>query len=104
LTEGDSEPMAKVTGKFQITLPKVLVLAAQCGIRVGDELDLRLVGRSIQLDRRPAANASHSREDRLVHFDRATMRQRTRQRSRPRTQARSRGWTRDDLYVRGRIR
>ena len=48
-------PMAKVTGKFQITLPKAVV--DQCGIRVGDELELRPVGRSIQLDRRTTPDA-----------------------------------------------
>jgi bifunctional DNA-binding transcriptional regulator/antitoxin component of YhaV-PrlF toxin-antitoxin module len=34
--------MAKVTGKFQITLPKALV--ERCGIRVGDELELWPIG------------------------------------------------------------
>jgi len=48
--------MAKVTGKFQITLPKALV--DHCGIRVGDELELRAIGRSIQIDRR--APGDHS--------------------------------------------
>jgi AbrB family looped-hinge helix DNA binding protein len=94
--------MAKVTGKFQITLPKALV--DRCGIRVGDELELRPVGRSIQLDRRPRSDAADVRRDRLEHFDRATMRLRTRQRARPRARARSRGWTREELYVRGRAR
>lgn len=94
--------MAKVTGKFQITLPKALV--DQCGIRVGDELELRPIGRSIQIDRRTTSDAPHLRRDRLAHFDRATMRQRTRQRARSRAQARSRGWTREELYVRGRTR
>jgi len=42
--------MAKVTGKFQITLPKAVV--DRSGIRVGDELELRPIGRSIQIDRR----------------------------------------------------
>lgn len=94
--------MAKVTGKFQITLPKAL--AERCGIRVGDELELRAMGRSIQLDRRTTVGAAEQRRDRLDHFDRATARQRTRDRARPRAQARSRGWTREELYVRGRTR
>ena len=47
----DDRLMAKVTGKFQITLPKAL--AERCGIRVGDDLELRPVGRSIQIDKRP---------------------------------------------------
>ena len=94
--------MAKVTGKFQITLPKALV--DRCGILVGDELELRPVGRSIQIDRRTARDASQLHHDRLAHFDQATTRQRTRQRTRPLVQARSRGWTREELYARGRTR
>jgi AbrB family looped-hinge helix DNA binding protein len=94
--------VAKVTGKFQITLPKAL--ADQCRIRVGDELELRPVGRSIQIDKRTTHDASQLRRDRLAHFDRATARQRTRQRISRLTPTRSRGWTRDDLYVRGRTR
>ena len=93
---------AKVTGKFQITLPKALV--DQCGIRVGDELVLRPIGRSIQIDRRTTRDASHLRGDRLAHFDRATTRQRARERTRSLVQTRSRGWTREELYVRGRAR
>ena len=94
--------MAKVTGKFQITLPKAL--ADRCGIRVGDELELRPVGRSIQIDRRTPRQASQLRRDRLTHFDRATTRQRTRERTAPPLPARSRGWAREELYVRGRSR
>ena len=96
--------MAKVTGKFQITLPKVLV--DRCGIRVGDELELRPIGRSIQIDRRTTRDASQLHRDRLAHFDRATTRQRARKRKRVRqlVQTRSRGWTREELYARGRTR
>ena len=94
--------MAKVTGKFQITLPKALV--DQCGIRIGDELKLRPVGRSIHIDRRSAPDATRRRQDRLAHFDRATKRQQTRQATRSVPPARSRRWTREELYVRGRTR
>jgi len=94
--------MAKVTGKLQITLPKAL--AERCGIRVGDDLELRSVGRSIQIDRRTLRDASQLRRDRLAHFDKATTRQRTRERTVPLAPTRSRGWTRQELYVRGRTR
>lgn len=94
--------MAKVTGKFQITLPKTLV--DQCGIRIGDELALRSSGRSIQIDRRAAPDATRLRQERLTHFDQATKRQQTRHVTRSAPQARSRGWTREELYVRGRTR
>ncbi|PWT85434.1 MAG: hypothetical protein C5B57_02915 [Blastocatellia bacterium] len=93
--------MAKVTGKFQITLPKALV--DRCGIRVGDELELRPLGRSIQIDRRITPKASELRE-KLTQFDQATLRQRTRQRTRSIPMSRARGWTREDLNGRGRAR
>jgi AbrB family looped-hinge helix DNA binding protein len=94
--------MAKVTGKFQLTLPKAL--AEQCGIRVGDDVDVRSTGRSIQLTRRPSP-ATRAVEDRLAHFDRATARQRARgRRPKSATRVRSRGWKRQDLYLRGRPR
>jgi AbrB family looped-hinge helix DNA binding protein len=94
--------MAKVTGKFQITLPKVL--AERCGIRVGDELELRSTGRSIQIAKHPMRGASQLRTDRLAHFDQATARQRARERRMRLSPARSRGWTREELYSRGRTR
>jgi bifunctional DNA-binding transcriptional regulator/antitoxin component of YhaV-PrlF toxin-antitoxin module len=92
--------MAKVTGKYQITLPKALV--DQCEIQIGDELELRSAGRSIHIDR--VAAVARSRADKLAHFDRATQRQRVRQAARPRARARSRGWVREELYDRGRSR
>ena len=94
--------MARVTGKFQITLPKALV--DQYGIRVGDELNLRPTGGSIQIDRRATPEASERRRERLAHFDQATVRQHTREHGRPVTKTASRGWPRHDLYVRGRTR
>ena len=94
--------VAKVTGKFQITLPRALV--DQCGIRVGDDLELRATGRWIQIDRRGATDAVRLRNERLEHFDRATKREAVRQTRRSALAARSRGWTREELYVRGRAR
>jgi AbrB family looped-hinge helix DNA binding protein len=94
--------MARVTGKFQITLPKAV--ADRCGIRVGDELDVRSIGRSIQMERRAPAEATLARTERLAHFDAATRRQRARQANRPSGATRSRGWTREELYGRGRSR
>ena len=94
--------MAKVTGKFQITLPKALV--DHCGIRVGDELELRAIGRSIQIDRRVSLKTTQARQQRLSHFDQASKRQKARQARSPTREARSRGWTREELYFRGRSR
>jgi AbrB family looped-hinge helix DNA binding protein len=94
--------MAKVTGKFQITLPKALV--DRCGIRVGDELELKANGRSIQLERRRAIDTTGLLHERLSHFDRATKRHAARQSASPIPEGRSRGWKREELYVRGRSR
>lgn len=89
--------MAKVTGKLQITLPKAA--AEACGIRVGDSLEVRPVGRTLQLGR--VLDSASDRRRRLEQFDRATARQRART-ALPR--ARSRGWSRAELYGRGRAR
>ncbi|HXG70075.1 MAG TPA: AbrB/MazE/SpoVT family DNA-binding domain-containing protein [Gemmatimonadaceae bacterium] len=94
--------MAKVTGKFQVTLPKALV--TRCGIRVGDDLDVRLAGSSIQMEKRSASDAAPQRQDRLAQFDRATSRHKARGAAGSMPRARSRGWTREELYVRGRTR
>lgn len=102
LTNPHNIDMAKVTGKFQITLPKALV--DQCGIRVGDELDLRSVGRSIQIDPRVPVDASRLLQERLTHFDRATRRQDARRIASRTGKGRARGWTREELYARGRAR
>ena len=94
--------MAKVTGKFQITLPKAVV--ERCGIHVGDDLELRPLGRSIHIERRTNVDPAHLRQTRLAHFDLATKRQRARLTNASRRPPRSRGWTRDELYARGRTR
>jgi AbrB family looped-hinge helix DNA binding protein len=93
--------MSKVTGKYQVTLPKRL--AETHGIKVGDEIDFIDAGDHISVmpPRRKAATPLDPRE-RLVHFDRATERQRTRQRTSDLKATRDRNWTREDLYQRGR--
>ena len=91
--------MAKVTGKFQITLPKAAV--DECGIKVGDTLEVRVRAGDLHIVRPAATGADDIRRERLAHFDRATRRQRDRAAS-PR--GRTRGWTREELYARGRTR
>lgn len=92
-------PMARVTGKFQLTLPKRLVEAY--GIRVGDEVELVGAGENIAIVPARAARAALSTDERLRHFDRSTARQRERESGKPVAPAKDRGWTRDDLYRRG---
>jgi AbrB family looped-hinge helix DNA binding protein len=95
--------MSKVTGKFQITLPKRLV--ETYGIKVGDEVDLLPAGDSISLvpARRTKTDVANPRQ-RLSYFDRATERQRKRERTRIIGSDKDRGWTRAELYTRGQPR
>jgi AbrB family looped-hinge helix DNA binding protein len=90
--------MTRVTGKFQITLPKRLVAAF--GIRVGDEVELVAAGDAIRIVPAKAVRSELSMEDRLRLFDEAT--QRTKKKKLP--PATDRGWRRDELYDRGRAR
>ena len=94
--------MSKVTSKLQVTVPKAL--ADRYGIRPGD--DIRFEG-SGEVIRVVPANARTEREApnveaRLRLFDAATARQRVRQAGRPAQRPTSRGWTREELYRRGR--
>ena len=95
--------MAKVASKLQVTVPKAL--AAQLDIRSGDDVDWAISGNSLHVtpskDRRQVLDL----ETRLRLFDQATDRQRLRQRGAWVTPADGdRGWSREDLYDRGRSR
>jgi AbrB family looped-hinge helix DNA binding protein len=92
--------MTRVTGKFQITLPKRLVDAF--GIRVGDEVELVAAGEAIAIVPASAARLRLSPEERLQHFDQATRRQAGRSVPVPAESDEGRGWSRDELYNRGR--
>lgn len=96
--------MAKVTSKLQVTVPKAV--ADRFGIRPGDDIEWIVDGTGIRVvretDRRPLPVA-----DRLKVFDEATTRQQARNRAwRRRHQvpsgAEERGWTREEVYTRGR--
>lgn len=94
--------MSKVTGKFQITLPKRL--AEAFGIRVGDEVEIVAAGDRISIVPARVATSAASPAERLRYFNEATRRQRARERERALPPAKTRDWTRDDLYDRGRSR
>jgi bifunctional DNA-binding transcriptional regulator/antitoxin component of YhaV-PrlF toxin-antitoxin module len=68
--------MSKVTGKLQVTLPKAIAQAL----------------------------GARDKKVRLRIFDQATERQRKRQRKRRQQVTADRGWTREELYERGRAR
>jgi AbrB family looped-hinge helix DNA binding protein len=94
--------MAKITSKYQVTVPKAI--ADRYGMRPGDDIDWVEAGDVIRVI--PAGNrvAPHDRESQLRLFDQATERHRRRTSGHVTKQARNRGWTREDLYGRGRSR
>jgi AbrB family looped-hinge helix DNA binding protein len=94
--------MAKVTSKFQVSIPRTL--AEQLRIRPGDDIEWRIAGGDLRIS--PAgATGLLSIERRLELFDLASQRQAVRDKlRRPKRSPSSRGWTRDELYDRGRTR
>lgn len=92
--------MAKVTSKYQVTLPKVI--AEQYRIRPGDNIDWIAAGDIIRVIPPSKRAATDSPESRLRLFDQATQRIRKRARAGGRKRAQERGWHREDLYTRGR--
>lgn len=95
--------MPKVTSKLQLTVPKAV--ADQYGIRPGDELEWIPAGDVIRVVPPGRPVAADDTRSRLRQFDQASRRQRGRQSrlSQPRS-AEGRGWTREELYGRGRAR
>jgi bifunctional DNA-binding transcriptional regulator/antitoxin component of YhaV-PrlF toxin-antitoxin module len=92
--------MAKVTSKYQVTVPRKI--AGEYHIRPGDDIDWVPAGEAIRVIP-PAKRAKpQGRESRLRWFDQATERHRKRRRSRATERSRDRGWGREDLYGRGR--
>jgi AbrB family looped-hinge helix DNA binding protein len=94
--------MAKVTSKLQVTVPKAI--AERYGIRPGDEISWVPAGDIIRVVPSRPRPAAVDREAKLRLFDQATERQRRRSAKRKTVQPRERGWTREDLYQRGRPR
>ena len=94
--------MAKVTSKYQVTVPKVI--ADQYGIRPGDQIDWVPAGDVIRVIPSGKQLSSEDRASKLRLFDQATERHRRRARPRMKTPPADRGWRREDLYQRGRSR
>ncbi len=103
--------MSKVTSKLQLTVPKAI--AVQYGIRAGDSLDWEPAGEVIRVippNHEGRAEQTRSVEQRLRIFDQASRRQHHREalkrrvRNTSRKWRRGRGWTREELYTRGRPR
>jgi AbrB family looped-hinge helix DNA binding protein len=92
--------MAKVTSKYQVTVPKKI--ADLYSIRPGDDIDWVAAGDVIRVIPPAQQAVAENRESQLRLFDQATERHRKRRSERPATPPRERGWTREDLYQRGR--
>ena len=109
--------MAKVTSKCQVTVPKAI--AERYSIRPGDHIDwqpagdvIRVIPSKKQSSRKTLSRGKPSLEKAVAEeraamlrlFDQATERHRGRPLAPATNQARGRGWTREDLYLRGRSR
>jgi bifunctional DNA-binding transcriptional regulator/antitoxin component of YhaV-PrlF toxin-antitoxin module len=93
--------VAKVTSKLQVTLPKAL--ADRYHIEPGDEIAWEAAGDVIRIVP-PGRGPARDLAARLKTFDQATARQRLRERTSSLGRASGRGWTREELYDRGRPR
>ena len=99
--------MAKITSKYQVTFPKAV--AEKYSLLPGDEIDFLPAGEVIRVvlpnrvaGKRGLLSKKEVLEDRLRSFDQATERiRRNKSVSLLRSHG-SRGWTREDLYNRGR--
>lgn len=93
--------MAKVTTKYQVTVPRTIAKAY--GIHPGDEIDWVAAGEVIRVIPPGKQATAEDREERLRLFDQAT--ERLRRSPAPKGKPpRDRGWKREDLYTRGRSR
>jgi AbrB family looped-hinge helix DNA binding protein len=96
--------VAKVTSKFQVTVPRAV--ADQFSIKPGDEIDWIPAGDAIRVVKRAPARRKEgplSSAGRLRLFDEATARQRLREGTPALAHPdEGRGWTREELYRRGR--
>ncbi len=92
--------MAKVTSKYQVTVPRKIADAYH--IRPGDEIDWAPAGETIRVVPAGKLSAPPDLGSRLRLFDQATERHRKRGRTRTAKRPVDRGWTREDLYGRGR--
>ena len=94
--------MAKVTSKYQVTVPKAI--AEMYNIHPGDEIEWVAAGQVIRVIPPRKQLVREDSESRLRLFDQATERQRKRRTVRKKQRPHDRGWTREDLYTRGRSR
>ena len=95
--------MSKVTSKLQVTVPKAI--ADLYRIRPGDEIEWTPAGEAIRVIPRKRSKSAGDRAAKLKLFDESVARQRKRDLAWGRVPTpKDRGWTREELYVRGRSR
>jgi AbrB family looped-hinge helix DNA binding protein len=94
--------MAKVTSKLQVTLPKAL--AKQYGIRPGDDILWVASGDAIRVVPARGVAEKDSTAARLKLFEQSVERRRRRYKRARGPEPKDRGWTREELYDRGRPR
>jgi bifunctional DNA-binding transcriptional regulator/antitoxin component of YhaV-PrlF toxin-antitoxin module len=94
-----SAAMAKVTSKYQVTVPRTI--ADQYHIRPGDDIAWLPAGEVIRVVPPGTQAARDDPESALRLFDQATERHRKRPSAAKARQPRNRGWKREDLYKRG---
>jgi AbrB family looped-hinge helix DNA binding protein len=92
--------MSKVTSKYQVTMPKKI--ADRYAIRPGDEIDWVAAGDVIRVIPPGRRGVAIDRESQLRLFDQATERLRQRPATQQQVETLDRGWSREDLYGRGR--
>jgi AbrB family looped-hinge helix DNA binding protein len=92
--------MAKVTSKRQVTIPKAV--ADRYGIEPGAEVVFEAAGDVIRVVPPPRRVRTSRESVRL--FEKVLERQRAREAGRVSREIRDRGWSREDLYDRGRAR
>ena len=92
--------MAKVTSKFQVTLPKAI--AEEYGIHPGDQIDWVAAGDVIRVIPSGKQTVSEDLNSRIRLFDQATKRIVRRSKGSRIQPSKRRGWSREELYTRGR--
>ena len=92
--------MSRVTSKLQVTIPKAV--ADRYGIEPGAEIVFEPAGDVIRVV--PRRKPVRDPRKRVKLFERVLARQRQRETGRVFPEAHERGWSREDLYDRGRPR
>lgn len=92
--------MSRVTSKLQVTIPKAV--ADRYGIEPGVEIAFEPAGDVIRV--LPPRHAAADQGERVTRFEEVVARQRRREAGHVLPGVPDRGWTREDLYARGRTR